>query len=230
MYTIFGTDGIRSTFGTQWLTPNNTYAIAHAVAYWLSLRKKDPITIAIASDTRASRNALRAWIYSALHLYPYQIIDYGIIPTPAFVRILKEHYISCGIMITASHNQFQDNGIKIFAYAGQKLSKENESEISFLALDALQQPQSYERNCALQTNTQFSEMIQATWASSYKQFLFQHCTPSLHNWHIILDTAAGATHTIAPEIFRTYGATVTVISPDPNGYNINAACGSTYTR
>lgn len=227
MRTIFGTDGIRGTCGTGWLTPSGTYAIGHAVGQWLK-QHHTPVTIAIASDTRASRHAIRAWLQSALSCYPYEILDYGVIPTPALVAILHQQRFTCGIMITASHNPYQDNGIKIYGPHGTKLTADEEQNISAHAYEAAQQPTAYEH--ADSDNT-FRTYASITSSSSgpdlYMQYVRSQCTPDLRGITIALDTAAGATHAIAQSIFHSYGAEVISVSPEPTGYNINHQCGST---
>ena len=228
MATIFGTDGIREQYGQHWLSPRGTYTIGHAVAHWLQQHYTQDITIAIATDTRASRHALRASLYSALTLYPCTIIDYGVMPTSALVALLRQNDYTCGIMLTASHNGHSDNGIKIFERAGAKLSPDAEHAISDHAHNAYTDPNPFEQNSALQQKASFAHVYNASNGSTaYKQFLYHACFPDLSGITVALDTAAGATHYVAQDVFSACGAHVVIASPEPNGYTINHNCGST---
>jgi len=228
MASIFGTDGIRDRFGHGWLQPRGIYAIGHAVAQQLKRQTSSPITIGIAGDTRASRAAIQSSLYRALTVYPIQIIDYGILPTPALVRILRDNEHTCGIMITASHNPAQDNGIKIFGPGGRKITQEEEAEISHTAYDAYHNIPTYENRSALHDHA-CGSMTHAHdhGHALYRNVLFQSCTPDLSGITIVIDGASGATHAIAPDILRAYGASVITIDQHPDGYNINDGCGST---
>lgn len=230
MNNIFGTDGIRGTCGLNWITPSGTHAIGHAIGSWLKHQQK-PISIAIASDTRASRHAVRAWLQSALSCYPYHIVDYGILPTPALVAILMQQQYTCGIMITASHNSHRDNGIKIYGPHGAKLTQQEEETISEHAHNAWKTPQSYEQhNCNNPSCTYASITISNAGLQLYKQYVYARCMPNLRGITIVLDTAAGATHVVASSILENCGAHIIPISPEPNGYNINHKCGSTHPQ
>jgi len=220
---MFGTDGIRDRFGTNWLTPRGIYAIGHAIAQWVQAHDQC-VSIAIARDTRASQDAIIAALTSALYLYPYDITDYHTIPTPALVALMQEQAHNGGIMITASHNHAQDNGIKIFGPHGKKLSSEDEQIIHDYAQHAYTDPTSYEQATAYH----FAKTHHATTAPSmYRNIVRQRVWPNLSGLHVSIDTAAGAAHYTAPAILRACGADVTTISPEPDGYNINAEYGST---
>jgi len=226
MPTIFGTDGIRDTYGNNWLTPTGLRAIGHAVATWAQHQERYP-TIAVGSDTRASRHAIKAQLFSSLSLYPVTIIDYGVIPTPALIRFAYDYNHTCGIMITASHNPPHENGIKMCTSSGSKISDADEAWIEEHVHHACSHPASYEHASAVFDHACFASISYVHDGHAlYRDMLAHACCPDLRGTHILIDTACGATHHIAYDIFRLSGAYVETVAPEPDGYNINAGYGS----
>ncbi len=214
----FGTDGIRGKFGEQLLNITRLPVVGNALAQWAYKKYKEP-KILIAHDTRVSCALLKALLKSSLLQYPIKIFDAHVLPTPAVAQLLKNNSIDCGIIISASHNAFGDNGIKIIDAKTGKLSQEDEQEISFL-IDGHTKPViDYTK---LGTDVPFIEAEEIYCARVISLF-----SPNfLANKKIILDCAHGATYHVAPKIFSALGADIVTMNTNPNGVNINNNCGA----
>ena len=175
----------------------------------------------IAKDTRLSGYMLEPALTAGLVASGMDVLISGPMPTPAVAMMVRSMRADLGIMISASHNAFQDNGIKLFGPDGYKLSDTTEAEIEQLIADmptsALARPEKIGRATRL-SDTQ-GRYIEFAKASFPKEL-------TLDGLHIVLDCAHGAAYQVGPKIFRELGATVTELGTEPNGFNINQGCGS----
>lgn len=214
MRTLFGTDGIRGKAHRYPLDPATMFALGKALAQRYAPR---PL-ILLGMDTRESgpeiANALAAGIADGGGTADF----IGIVPTPAVAYLCRTSDAAAGISISASHNPFDDNGVKIFGHDGMKVPDAVEEEIED-ALRALRREDISIPTINLSPDNQLIE--------KYSQFLAGCVAPQgLAGVRIVLDTGNGAASEIAPEVFRRVGAIVTVINDDPDGKNINDDCGA----
>jgi len=225
MKKLFGTDGIRGKANHYPITPELALLLGKATAHvfgaaGLGLRKA-----ILGKDTRLSGYMLENAITSGMLSMGMDVIAVGPMPTPAVAHLTKSMGASCGIMITASHNPAEDNGIKIFGHDGFKLPDEIELEIEKHIL-------SNELNSDFISPSQIGKAYRiddarGRYIEFAKSSIHNH---SLQGLKIVLDCANGAAYSIAPLIFQELGAEVIVTSTTPNGHNINDGCGATYSR
>ena len=218
----FGTDGVRGEFGTE-LTTSYVAALARAAAKVLQCK-----LVVIGRDTRESGPALEAAISQSLSSLGIEVHLMGVAPTPAiaFAAVSSE---AVSFAITASHNPYTDNGVKIFGRGGRKLTDEQESRIE----TELELELSGDVNRAL--DHQQSEAGSKSFAVSHPEYLERYCSAlvadmpksALAKLHIALDCANGAMSEVASAVFTGLGAKVSVIHNSPNGKNINHHCGAT---
>ena len=218
----FGTDGVRGEFGTE-LTTSYVAALARAAAKVLQCK-----VVVIGRDTRDSGPALEAAISQSLSSLGIEVHLMGVAPTPAiaFAAVSSE---AVSFAITASHNPYTDNGVKIFGRGGRKLTDEQESRIE----TELELELSGDVNRAL--DHQQSEAGSKSLAVSHPEYLERYCAAlvagmpksALAKLHIALDCANGAMSEVASAVFTGLGAKVSVIHNSPNGKNINHQCGAT---
>jgi len=212
----FGTDGVRGEFGTE-LTTTYVAALARAVAKVLRCK-----LVVIGRDTRESGPVLEQAIAQALIECGVEVHLMGVAPTPAIAHAAATGDL-VAFAITASHNAYTDNGVKIFGNGGRKLSDDEQSRIEIELLNAI----------ATQNSGQSVSQNQATF---HPKYLAQYCAVliatapknALVNLKIALDCANGAMSSVAPEVFAALGATVSTIHTTPNGKNINDNCGATH--
>lgn len=220
---FFGTDGIRKTMGVYPLTFNDLPIVGFSIALWAQEKyaKKNP-SILIASDTRQSADFLKSCLNSGLLLTSVTVYDAGILPTPVAHYLLKTGHYDCALILTASHNHHGDNGIKIIDTHTSKLTREDENTITALMHTAKPAPD----------YRQLGTLIHLEDPSAYYcKALATHFAPDfLQDTTIVLDCAHGATSTLAPKIFKAFGAQVITINNEPTGTNINLECGATDTR
>ena len=224
MSRLFGTDGIRGKANRYPMDGMTAFRVGQAMALTLNAENRHS-TVMIGRDTRISGDMLEGALSAGIASMGGDACSVGVLPTPAvsfFTTSAKAH---AGIVISASHNPFQDNGIKIFGANGFKLSDHQEEAIEALILkDTLAEftplPEKIGRIRRLENSLQ-----------QYVLFLKGHFPDNLSmaGVKIVLDTANGATCEAAPALFRALGADVTVIHHHPNGININDRCGSQYT-
>ncbi|ABM69551.1 phosphoglucosamine mutase [Prochlorococcus marinus] len=215
MQSIFGTDGIRGRFNEEL-----TYSLAYKVGYALgsTLKKKSPILIG--RDTRISGDILLQAITQGINESGKKFINLGICPTPAIPFLIKKENLSSGIMISASHNPPEYNGIKIFDHNGQKITRYFENKIQKLIEETNQNISVPTKVIPLNTNKNLMDI--------YIKSLVQAMDgENLSGLKIILDTCYGSATTCAKEIFQSLGADVRVINNSKNGSKINMNCGST---
>jgi phosphoglucosamine mutase len=221
---LFGTDGIRGEANRYPMDANTAFAVGQAV---VSVLKKPGHTtkVIIGKDTRLSGYMLESALESGVTSMggvPYLV---GVLPTPGIAYITESMRADAGMVISASHNPYQDNGIKVFSGAGFKLSDAQEEAIEELMLggklpEMVPAPHDMGRAYRLDDATgRYIVFLKNTFPRSL----------SLEGMKIVLDTANGATYRVAPETFTELGADVTVIHNTPDGLNINENCGSQHT-
>ena len=214
----FGTDGVRGKFGTE-LT--ESYAADLAVVAAQVLRCK---TVVIGRDTRESGVLLETAIANALIKEGIEVQLMGIAPTPAIAfSAMRRNVVA--IAITASHNLYQDNGIKIFGAGGLKLSDSEQEEIEKQLLERTRKSASG----AIGASSDLAKTVKPELVKEYCDWLSQMVnTTDFSKLHVVLDCANGAYSNVAPEVFTNLGATVTTINATPDGRNINEQCGATH--
>ena len=215
MQSIFGTDGIRGRFNEE-----ITYSLAYKVGYALgsNLENNDPILIG--RDTRISGDILLQAIIQGIDASGKKFINLGICPTPAISFLIKKQKLSSGIMISASHNPPEYNGIKIFDHNGEKISKNLENKIQHFIEESNLDISVSTKKISLKTNKDLMDI--------YVQSLINTIGEAgLSGMKIILDTCYGSATTCAKKIFQILGADVRVINNSKNGLKINMNCGST---
>ncbi len=227
MTKLFGTDGVRGPANTYPVIPETAVRIGRAVASVLSKNyegKKG--SVVIGKDTRISCTMLEYALASGVCSMGMDACLTGILPTPGIAHLVTQTKADTGIVISASHNPFYDNGIKIFRHDGFKLSDETQAEIEEKALD--------------ENNAEMGSHIRETGIAcpldeageQYANFL-KSALPkefSLKGMKIVIDCANGATYQVAPKILRDLGADVITLFADPDGKNINDNCGSQHPQ
>jgi len=225
MGTLFGTDGIRGEANRHPMDAYMGFAIGQALTHLLK-KKGHTTRIIIGKDTRISGYMLESAIESGISSMggvPYLV---GVLPTPGIAFIAESMRADAGIVISASHNPFQDNGIKIFSGNGSKLSDAQEDEIEQLILGG-ELPQMVappaEMGHAFRIDDAMGRYI-VFLKNSFSRDL------SMEGMKIAMDTANGASYMVAPEVFTELGADLSIIHNQPNGLNINDNCGSQHTQ
>jgi len=211
---LFGTDGVRGVAG-EFLTAGLALALGRAATR--RARAERPQVLVI-RDTRESGEMLQAAVAAGVSSAGGDALLGGVLPTPAAPLLIRRYGFDLAVVLSASHNPYQDNGIKFFAADGYKLSDETEVAI--------------ERELELTDDTPIGRV--RTLRGAAEDYLRELHTRfgelDLGGVDVLLDCANGATHHVAPEIFRRLGAKVTVTAAKPDGRNINAGCGSTHMR
>ena len=219
----FGTDGIRGTVNLGNINGEKFFKFGLAAGtYFKNLKKKKQIAI-IAKDTRLSGYTLEPAIVSGLASAGMHVFTLGPLPTNGLAMLTKKMKANLGIMITASHNPFHDNGLKLFGPDGMKLSDKIEKKIESLidkkTINQLSKPDLLGRVKRLEDgNDRYIKILKSNFPSNF----------SLKGMRIVLDCANGAGYKSAPRILSDLGAKVFSIGIKPNGLNINLKCGSTY--
>lgn len=212
MGVYFGTDGFRGIYG-QTLSPEITQKIGNALGKLCGQRKK----VLVGRDTRCSGSLLTLALANGLMSYGIDVVDIGIAPTPAIAFLAKKFDFNYGVVISASHNPKEYNGIKIFDSNGYKISEEEEFEI--------------ERNLLYTRETTNERLGRYQYRpklkKAYKQTLLG-CCEALSGLKIALDLANGASYSIAKEIFSKTGARIIIRNNQNNGKKINVDCGALY--
>jgi phosphoglucosamine mutase len=223
---LFGTDGVRGLANGP-LTADLALSLAQATAVVLGQGRsaearraagKRP-TAVVARDPRISGEFLAAAVAAGLASSGVDVLDAGVLPTPAAAFLIGDIDADFGVMVSASHNPAPDNGIKIFARGGVKLPDAVEQRIEF----ALAGPKLQPTGAAVGRIRRFADA-----EDRYVVHLLQSLPHRLDGLHVVLDCAHGAAAGVSPETFRDAGARVTVIGADPDGLNINDGVGSTH--
>lgn len=218
MRKYFGTDGIRGIAGES-LTADLSFKVGKALGKLLTEKKEHP-KVVIGRDTRISCDMIEHALTAGLTSTGVNVMTVGTIPTPAIAYLTKTIETDSGIMISASHNPYQDNGIKIFGPDGFKLTDEEELEIESLIDNSEQiKNASFEKIGKVYSGNELTQ--------KYIQHIKQSISGDLSNIKIALDCANGATTGVAPFIFGDLEADIETIGCQPNGININDNVGST---
>jgi phosphoglucosamine mutase len=218
MRTLFGTDGIRAVAGEAPLDRKTIYAVGLALAHQLNGSQSQP-KVLLGMDTRESSSWIAATIAAGLREGGAHVENAGVVTTPAIAFLAREHGFSAGIVISASHNPWQDNGIKVFGGDGYKLPDETELRIETEIFRRLENVQAPGPGAAPAINEKYRR--------DYEQFL-RSAFPglNLNGLRVVLDCANGAASAIAPELFAHLGGTLHLTHASPDGRNINANCGA----
>lgn len=216
---IFGTDGIRGEAGID-ITPFTAMRAGLAIGIYL---KRNTNRILIGKDTRRSGYMIENSLVSALTSLGYDVIQIGPMPTPAVAFLTEDMRCDAGIMISASHNPYYDNGIKFFNHNGYKFDKKEEKEIETIYnnLDILKSH--FKNKTDIGSSKRIDDVI-GRYIVHIKNSFPKNL--NLKNIKIVVDTANGASYKVAPIIFSELGAEVITINDKPNGYNINENCGA----
>ncbi|HVJ08238.1 MAG TPA: phosphoglucosamine mutase [Acidisarcina sp.] len=224
MRKLFGTDGIRAVAGTAPLDPTTIYAIGIALGHSLKTADSNP-RVLLGMDTRESGNWIAAVIAAGLESAGVGVVSAGVITTPAIAYLTRKHHYAAGIVISASHNPWQDNGIKIFGSDGYKLADATElrmEEEIFHHLEGLTAPDP----ASLPVPA-----IDTQLRHEYEAFLLASVPGlNLHGMKLVIDCANGASSAIAPELFSHLGGNPVFTHAKPDGRNINARCGALYPQ
>jgi phosphoglucosamine mutase len=218
MRTLFGTDGIRAVAGEAPLDTKTIYAVGLALAHQLNGSHAQP-KVLLGMDTRESSSWIADTIAAGLREGGAQVENAGVVTTPAIAYLAREHGFSAGVVISASHNPWQDNGIKVFGGDGYKLPDETELRIEAEIFRRLENVQAPGPGAAPAINEKYRR--------DYEQFL-RSAFPdlNLNGLRVVLDCANGAASAIAPELFAHLGGIIHLTHASPDGRNINANCGA----
>ncbi|MEK8072366.1 phosphoglucosamine mutase [Rhodococcoides navarretei] len=227
MARLFGTDGVRGLAGGV-LTAELALRIARAAAAVLAPNVDGTRRVAVVGrDPRVSGAMLSAAVSAGLTASGVDVIDVGVLPTPAVAFLTAEYDAALGVMISASHNAMPDNGIKIFAAGGHKLDDDVEDRIE-AALD----PEGRSRNDAQPFDAIGAAIgridVAHDAAARYTTHLADSVAHRLDGVTVVVDCSHGAASVVGPDIYRRAGATVVAINAEPDGININDGCGSTH--
>ena len=220
---IFGTDGIRCIVNTEPLTAETTLKISKTVGFLLKSKKSNNSRVIICKDTRLSGYLYEPLITAGFISMGMEVILVGPLPTPAVPHLMRTLRADIGVMITASHNTYEYNGIKFFNLDGFKISSKLEREIENIVLNN----KKYSK--ILNSNNKTGKAIRLEDASGrYSEFLKSTLNKNIKTkkLKIVLDCGNGATYDIAPSIFWELGHQVVSINNKPNGKNINHNCGA----
>lgn len=218
---LFGTDGIRGIANEYPMTCEMALKVGRAVAAYFR-KDHQPAHIVIGRDTRISGAMLEHALVAGICSAGGDACQAGVLPTPGVARLTVDGHADAGVVISASHNPYHDNGIKLFRGDGFKLSDEAESEIEAMILN-----EGPAGEGTLSDEVGRSHPI-AEGAGQYVQFLKSTLAPTtdLSGWRLAIDCSHGATCRVAPMLFRELGVTLDVIGAAPDGKNINDQCGS----
>ena len=217
----FGTDGIRGRVGDEPITPETVLKLGWAAGMVLGGKDGDPGKILIGKDTRVSGYMLESALESGLSAAGVDIRLLGPMPTPGIAYLTRTARARAGIVISASHNPYEDNGIKFFSFEGAKLPDEVEAAIEEMMARPLATVASARLGKAKRYDDAAGRYIE------YCKSTFPH-RQSLAGLKLVVDCANGAAYQIAPHVFEELGAEVIAIANDPDGFNINRDCGSTH--
>lgn len=222
---LFGTDGIRGVAGRTPMTASLALALGIATAEHLRQRGTERPTVVVGRDTRRSGPMLVAAVSAGLNAAGADVVDLGVMPTPGVSHLVRALEAAAGVVVSASHNPFEDNGLKLFGADGAKLAdaEEEELEARLTALDGGGAGPAEERVGADLGETRRYRSDEG----HYQRFLLGHA-PFLDGLRVALDCAHGAAYKIAPRVFEQIGARLEVGGAKPNGLNINDGCGSTH--
>ena len=217
----FGTDGIRGTVGQDPITADFMLKLGYAAGKVLTHNTKVKKRVLIGKDTRVSGYMFESALEAGLIAAGVNVDMLGPMPTPAIAYLTRAFRASAGIVISASHNPVADNGIKFFSADGFKLDDDIELEIEALIDQPLITNDSFTLGKARRISDATGRYVEFCKGSLPSQF-------NLAGFKIVLDCANGATYNAAPKVFKELGAHTITMATEPNGFNINDKCGSTY--
>lgn len=218
---LFGTDGVRGIANAE-LTCERAMQIGRAAAEVLSSGRRRLPTVLVGMDTRISSEMLAAALTAGLCSVGADVIDLGVVPTPAVAYLVGKYKAHAGIMISASHNPYDYNGIKIFNGNGYKLEDELEERIESIVLDGNPAPR-------MAQPADIGRVTRAdNAAKDYIDHLCSTVSHSLDGIRVAIDCANGSASRTAAQLFERLGADFTILSSEPDGININENCGSTH--
>lgn len=218
----FGTDGIRGKFGQLPITPE--FALKLGFAAGKVLKKQDPThkpVVVMGKDTRLSGYILESALQAGLNAAGVYVHLLGPLPTPAIAHLTRALHADAGIVISASHNPYFDNGIKFFSGEGKKLPDAVQDAIN----------QELEKDIVIEDTAQLGKSVRVKDANGRYIEFCKSTFPyhfNLRNLRIVVDCANGAAYNVGPTVFLELGAKVISIYNEPNGLNINESCGSTH--
>ncbi len=247
MKKLFGTDGIRGIAGQPPLDPSTVYAIGLALAHslktsaptpkvllgqdpressdWIAIAQKPRVLLG--QDTRESSDWIAATLTAGLDAGGASVENAGVITTPAIAFLTREHRFATGVVISASHNPWEDNGIKLFGPDGYKLPDSTELAIEAEIFRALEHAPRQTSGPTLTTPPTVNESDRA----EYVRFLLAAVPGlSLDNQTVVIDCANGAASSVAPQLFSDLGGEVVITHASPTGRNINDNCGALYPQ
>lgn len=218
----FGTDGIRGTFGQGSITPEFALRLGFAAGKVLkrNSEKSKPVVV-MGKDTRLSGYILESALQAGLNSAGVYVHLLGPLPTPAIAHLTRALHANAGIVISASHNAYYDNGIKFFSEEGKKLPDALQDEIN----------QELENDLLIDDTVNLGKSVRVKDANGRYIEFCKSTFPyhlNLRQYKIVVDSANGAAYNVAPAVFRELGAKVISIHDEPNGLNINEHCGSTH--
>ena len=216
---LFGTDGIRGV-ANETLDTKLAYRIGQAAAISLQDGTGRKPTVVIGKDTRISSDMLEAALTAGLTACGCNVVTLGVIPTPAVAYLTVQLHADAGAVISASHNPYEHNGIKLFSREGFKLSDALEAQIENLILQPGELPVK-----------SHGDLGQVTSGAALKEQYLDHLASTvgkLSGLRVLIDCANGASSATARELFSRFDLDVTILNDEPNGVNINAECGSTH--
>lgn len=218
----FGTDGIRGTVGTAPITPDFVLRLAHAVGRVLKRNEPRP-KVLIGKDTRISGYMLESALESGFNSAGVDVVLLGPLPTPGVAYLTRAQRASLGVVISASHNAYPDNGIKFFSAQGTKLDDAWELAVEDILEDAPVWADSANLGKARRLDDatgRYTEFCKSTFANDL----------TLRGMKLVVDAAHGAAYQVAPQVFHELGADVTSIGCAPDGLNINKGVGATHPQ
>ena len=221
MARMFGTDGVRGVAGSE-LTIELATKLGQAGAYVLTKETEHQATIIVGCDTRISGGMLASALMAGICSVGANAIFVGVMPTPAIAYLTRKHKVDAGVVISASHNPMEFNGIKFFNGEGYKLSDALEDEIEALIRNNM-------KDVVLPIGSGVGKIeYRFDLKDEYVKFM-EKCVPvDLHGKKIVLDCAEGASYYTSVKALSDLGAELVAIHTDPDGTNINANCGSTH--
>ncbi|MEO8311414.1 MAG: phosphoglucosamine mutase [Caldimonas sp.] len=217
--TYFGTDGIRGTVGDAPITPDFMLRLGHAVGQVLRRSERRP-TVLIGKDTRISGYMIESALEAGFASAGVDVVLTGPLPTPGVAYLTRALRLDLGVVISASHNPFADNGIKFFSARGEKLSDAWENEVETALAGEQRWVGSTELGRARRLDDASGRYIEFC-KSTYSNDL------TLRGLAVVVDAAHGAAYHVAPDVFHELGAEITAIGCRPDGFNINAGFGAT---
>ena len=216
---LFGTDGIRG-IANDFLSCERALAIGGALGQILFISNSYRPSVLIGTDTRISADMLSSAISAGLLSAGCDVIRVGVLPTPALAYLVKKYDARAAVMISASHNPYEYNGIKIFGRDGFKLSDEIEEQIESIVLNGAVMAK-------LEPNAIGRLFSKPDAKEDYIDYLVKACDTPLDGLKIAIDAANGAASATAKALFEKLGADASILFDSPDGTNINKMCGST---